>query len=184
MSLWITDQHVQEEKQIIPFKKHHDQPISDGWSSIYWFDLYWNVIKAYPSSSFLSCQLDPMRNKYKTRTASSEFMLGIPWVSKESSWSRAICIIIRGVLRKLVSRSPRTCLIQDDWFFIVRVVKNWKEAVKVITQTVDPMGTPSRRWWIGASVSCQVHQRNLIPVMSYGAYIISPISPASKSPIF
>ena len=45
----------------------------------------------------------------------------------------------------------------------------WKEAVKVMTQTVEPTGTPSRRWAMGASVSCQVHQRYLIPVRSYGA---------------
>ena len=58
---------------------------------------------------------------------------------------------------------------------------SWNEQENVITHDDDPIGAPNKRSWIGASVSCQVHQRNFAPVISYGEYIISPINPAKAA---
>jgi len=48
-----------------------------------------------------------------------------------------------GVLRRLVRHSPSNCRAQQVWDLMVSVTQNWKQAVKVMTQTEEPIGTPS-----------------------------------------
>ena len=80
-----------------------------------------------------------------TSTAIRDLILGMPWVSIDNSCNNAIWIIITGVLNRLVINSPMICLNIDVLVLIVNVTNSWKEAVKVITHTVDPMGTPNNR---------------------------------------
>ena len=160
---------VGKEEQVVPFQTNHQTPICQRCTENKKLRLIFYMIILYLFSSFLLFQFQPITARYKTNTAMRDLILGMPWVSRDTSCNTAICTIMTGVLNRLVMTSPSICLNREVWLFIVSVTNSWKEAVKVITQTVDPMGTPSKRCWIGASVSCHVHQRNLMPVKSYGA---------------
>ena len=94
-------------------------------------------------------------------TAIRLLFVGSPCESPENSWSRAICTIMTGVERRALTTRPAADEVLPSRISLR--TKNWKEAVKVMTQTVLPTGAPRLRIRMGASVSCQVHHRNLAP---------------------
>ena len=50
-----------------------------------------------------------------------------------------ICSTMTGVARKVVISRPESNPFKEVEFFMLRDTKSWKEAVKVITHTEEPM---------------------------------------------
>ncbi len=137
-------------------------------------------------------------------------IVGKPCWSPATSWRRAIWTTMRGVESKDVTKTEAAnpiwrgkkeafgyltiswiADVKCEFTFLLHISNmKWKEQVKVITQTLDPirkeyknyenycpkemttfiivfvylpMGTPRSLCLIGASVSCHVHHRNLAP---------------------
>ena len=118
-----------------------------------------------------------MNNEYTEIQATIECAVGNPWLSPEINWKNAICNIIKGVENAALVPSLKRADPNDKflpcltWSSLSNNLQiNWNEQEKVITQVDDPIGAPKSLSRIGASVSCQVHHKNLAPVMSYGAY--------------
>ena len=91
-----------------------------------------------------------------------------PGVPPSSCCSNVICTIISAVERPATLRKPAAKALRSSVWRPRRVwsMSQAKEPVKVRTQRVLEEGAPRRRKAMGLSVSCQVHQRNLAPMMS------------------
>ena len=102
--------------------------------------------------------------------ANSVLIVGKPWESPEISWKNAIWTIIKGVLE--IALMINLVIIENMLKFVpfltwssvnINLQINWNEHEKVMTQAEDPTGAPKILSRIGASVSCQVHHKNLAP---------------------